>query len=158
MKHSPFFKDRSSRQTKHKLHTQMLASKQTNKLVHKSAKSPTTLSSLQQGTPNKLTYSGEKASNREEMQLPPTGYLKQVGLFRRKSPKRKGYKIPSCTQGSDLPYCIEPISSQMSIPCSNCQALGQLVLLWRILKGISSGQVIPPAVRALSENFPTRAS
>ena len=51
LKHFPFFK--TEIQDKHKLHTQMMASKETNEPVHKSGKGPTTLSSLQQVTPLK---------------------------------------------------------------------------------------------------------
>ena len=81
----PIFKDRNSRQTKHKRHTQLLASKETNELVHKSGKRPTTFLSPT-GYPtqkqNKLAYSGEKAPNREEIKFPavhtgathPTGW------------------------------------------------------------------------------------
>ena len=45
----------------------------------------------------------------------------------------------------------------MSIPRSNCQALGQPVLLQGILKGRSSGQVVPAGARALPKNSPSRA-
>ena len=57
-----------------------------------------------------------------------------------------------------LPYCTEPISFQMSVSCFNCQALWQTVLLWGILKGKFSGQVVLEAVRALPENSSTHAS
>ena len=50
---SPIFKDRNTRQTKHKRHTQMLASRETNELLHRSGTSLATHSSLQQGTPLK---------------------------------------------------------------------------------------------------------
>ena len=57
-----------------------------------------------------------------------------------------------------LPYCMEPISFQMSVCCFNCQALQQTVLLWRISKGRVSGQVVLEAVRALPENSSTHVS
>ena len=110
----PIFRDRNSRQTKHKLHTQMLASKETNEPVHRSGRSPTTLSSLQQDT--QLKY-------------------KTNWLILEKKPQTEGNKVSGCTHWSDLPYCVEPVGSQMSIPCSNCLVLGQPVLLWGILKG-----------------------
>ena len=54
----------------------------------------------------------------------PHSNAKQIGLFQRKSPKRRENKVPSCTHWSDLPYRMELVSCRMSIPCSNCQALG----------------------------------
>ena len=112
----------------------MLAFKETNKLVHKSGKSPRTIFSLQQGT--SLKYK--------------TNWL----IPEEKAPNR-GKRVSGCTNQSDLPYCTEPISFQMSIPYSNCQALGQPVPFRGILKGRPSGQVVLAAARALPENSPT---
>lgn len=47
---------------------------------------------------------------------------------------------------------MEPLGSQMSIPCSSCQALGQPGLLWVILKGRYLRQVAPAAATALPES------
>ena len=58
---------------------------------------------------------------------------KQIGLFQWKSPKQKGNKVTVCTHQSDLPYCMESISSWV---------WEQPVPLWGILKGRSSGQVV----------------
>ena len=52
---------------------------------------------------------------------------------------------------------MKPIGSQMSVPGSHCQVLGQPVPLQGILKGRSSGQVVLSAARALPENSPSRA-
>ena len=82
----------------------------------------------------------------------PHSDIKQISLFRRgKHPKRRKFKF--CLYIPEhVPYCMEPRSSQISIPCSSCQVLGQPVLLSGILKGRSSGQVVPAAARALPEN------
>ena len=93
--------------------------------------SPAIISSLQQGTPLK--------------------YKTNRFIPENKSPKRRRNKVSGCTHWSDLPYCMEPVSSQMSIPCSDCQVLGQPVPLRVILKGRSSGQEVPVAARALLE-------
>ena len=55
--------------------------------------------------------------------------------------KLRGEYVPSCTHQSNLPYYMEPISSQMSIPFSNYQTLGQPVPLQKILKGGFWGQM-----------------
>ena len=123
MKPSPSSKDRNTRKTKHKRCPQILAATETNELVHKLDKSPATISALQQGTP--LKYK--------------TNWL----IPEEKKPQVERNKVSGCTNQSDLPYCMEPVASQISIPCSKCQALGQLVQLQGILKGRSSGQVVP---------------
>ena len=84
----------------------------------------------------------------------PHSNTKQIGLFWRKSPKRSGNKVPGCTRRSDLPYCKEPVGSQTSIPCSNCQARGQPGPLCGVLKGRSSRRVVPAAARALPGRSP----
>ena len=131
----PIFKDRNSRRTKHKQHTQMLAYKEINELVHKSGKSPQLF----------------PLSNRV-----PHSNTKQIGVFQRKSPEQRGNKVSGCTHQSDLPYCMEPVGSQMPIPCSSRQAPGQPVPLQGTLKGSSSGQVVPGTARALPENSSTK--
>lgn len=82
----------------------------------------------------------------------PQSNIKQISLFRRgKYPKR--WKLKFCLYIPEhLPYCMEPLSSQMSIPCSSCQALRQPGSLWVILKGRYSGQVVPAAAMAFLEN------
>lgn len=69
----PILKDSNLRQTKHKQHTQILASKETYELVYKLGQSPTTLFSLQQGTPFKYKmnwFTLEKNPQMEEIRLP----------------------------------------------------------------------------------------
>lgn len=110
------------------VHIQLLASKETNKLV-KSGQSPTTLS-------NKVPHSNTK----------------HTGLFQRQSPKQRRNKVSGWTHQSDLPHSVESISSQMSISCSNWQALRRAVPLWGILKGRSSGRVVPATAGASFEN------
>lgn len=82
----------------------------------------------------------------------PQSNIKQIRLFRRgKYPKR--WKLKFCLDIPEhLPYCMEPLSSQMSIPCSSCQALRQPGSLWVILKGRYSEQVVPAAATAFLEN------
>ena len=121
LKHTP--------KLKHKRHTQLLASKETNELVHKSGKRPTTLSSLQQGTPLK---------NKTNWLIPE------------KKPQR-GNKVSGCIHWSNSPYWMEPVGSQMSIPCSNCQVLGQPVLRGGTLKRRPSGQVVLAGARPTSK-------
>ena len=117
----------------------MLASKETNKPVQKSGRSPTTLSSFQQGTPlkyktNRLIPEKKPQTKRKcNYFLSPTGYPKQTGLFCRKSPKRRGKSFRLYTpERLTLPYGVCRLP--MSIPSSNCQALGKPVLLRGILK------------------------
>ena len=101
---------------------------------------------------------GEKSSNSF---LSPTGYPTQkqnkLAFFHRKSSKWRGNRVPGCTHQSDLPYCMKPIVSQMMIPCSSCQALGQPMLHRGILEGRSSGKVVMVAAKTLPENSPTGA-
>ena len=82
----------------------------------------------------------------------PHSNIKQIGLFQRgKDPKRR--KLKFCLYIPEhLPYCMEPLGSQMSIPCSSCQAPGQPGLLWVILQGRYLWQVAPAAATALPEN------
>ena len=87
--------------------------------------------------------------------LSPTECPKQTGLFWRKPPNREETKFPA-VHTSDLPDCMEPGGSQRLIPCSKCQALGQPVMIWGILKGRSSGQVVPADARTIPENSPNR--
>lgn len=56
---------------------------------------------------------------------------------------------------SDTPTVWSP--SIPSVRSSHCQVLGHLVPLQGILKGRSSGQVVPAAARALPKNSPTGA-
>ena len=65
----------------------------------------------------------------------------KLAFLLKEKPKFRGEYVPSCTHQSNLPYYMEPVSSQMSVPCSSCQALGQPVTLQEILKGRSSGQM-----------------
>ena len=88
----------------------------------------------------------------------PHSNTKQTCLFWSKSPKQRENKVSSCTHRSDLPYCMEPVGSYTLIPWSNCQALGQRVLLRGTWKGRSSGQVVLAAARTLPQNSPTGAS
>ena len=91
----PIFKDRNSRQAKHKLH-QMLGSKETKKPVHKSGKIPTTLSYLQQGTPLKYRIHW---------------------LIPKKNPQTEKIKFPARYTGRDLPYCKLPsVESFLQLP------------------------------------------
>lgn len=99
---------------------------------------------------------------RVQQQFPsPTGYPSQrqnkVTFHLKEKPKLRGENVPDCTHWSYLFYCMEPISFQMLIPCSNCQAMGQLVPLQWIFKGRYSGQVALAAARNLPENSPTGA-
>ena len=87
--------------------------------------------------------------------LSATECPKQTGLFWRKPPNREETKFPA-VHTSDLPDCMEPGGSQRLIPCSKCQALGQPVMIWGILKGRSSGQVVPADARTIPENSPNR--
>ena len=73
----------------------MLVSKETYEPVHKSGKSPTTLSSIQQESP--LQY-------------------KINWLIWEKEPKWGENKASSCTHWSNLPYCMDPVVSQTWIP------------------------------------------
>lgn len=52
-------------------------------------------------------------------------------------------------------YYMKSFISQMSIPCSNYQALRQPMPLWEILKGRSSGQEVLAVSMALPKNPPT---
>ena len=112
----------------------MLASAGTNEPVHKSGKSPTTLSSLQQCTP--LKY-------------------KTNWLILEKKPQTED-KVSGCTHRSDLPYCMELAGSQTSICCSNCQALGKPVPLWGILKGKILRTSCPGSCQGLTPKFPNQ--
>lgn len=82
----------------------------------------------------------------------PHSNIKQISLFwRGKHPKRR--KLKFCLYIPEhLPCCMEPLSSQISVPCSSCQVLGQSGSLWVILKGRYLGQVVPAAAMALLEN------
>ena len=65
----PLSKDRNSRQTKHRQHTHMPASKETKEPVHESGKCPAGVLSPTgcfAQTQNKLAYSGEKVPNGKE--------------------------------------------------------------------------------------------
>lgn len=109
----------------------MLAAKETNAPAHKSGKSPTTLSSLQQGTP-----------------------LKQTGLFKRK-PQMERNKVSGCTQQSDLLTLLygahwpPDVDSLLQLPHARA-----VVLLRDVVKGGASGQVVLAAARASPENSP----
>ena len=82
-----------------------------------------------------------------------TGYPSQIrnnSAYSRggkKSPKWREIKLSAVKAEATYPaaWSTKPL---MSIPCSNCQTLGQLVSFWGILNGGSSGQVVPAAARA----------
>lgn len=88
--------------------------------------------------------------------------LQEVTLIKCKtnwlSLSRMQENVPGYTHQSHLPYSMEPIGSQMLIPCFNCQARGQLMLIQGILKGSSSCQLVLAAPRTLPQNSPTRAN
>ena len=68
----------------------------------------------------------------------------------KKAQRWGGNEVPGCTHWSNLPYHIEPFSSQMLVPCSSCQVLGQPLPLKGILEIRSSGQVVLAATRLLA--------
>ena len=94
---------------------------------------------------NRFTIQGKVQQSLPLSNRVPHFNTNQTGLFWRKEAPT-GAKV-SC--GSDLPYCMESASSQMSIPCSNCQALRQPVPLRGTLKDTSSGHVVLAAARIL---------
>lgn len=104
-------------------------------------------------------------TNQAEVQLFPLSNrvshskTKQIGLFQRKSPKRRRNRVPNCTRPQrDLRLlfgaCLLPnIDSLFQLPSAGTTsaALGSF-------EGRASGQVVLPAARALPPNPPTVSS
>ena len=145
----------------------MLASKETNEPIHWFTNQVEVQQLLFTGHPtqiqNKSAYSTQKAPNEEKTQLFPLSNRvppKQISLFWRKSPTYAGKKISGCTYQRNLSICMHSwslVTSQMSIPCSNCQALGSQCRfgeLWR--KDPQDKQWT--AARASPENSPNGAA
>ena len=115
------------------------------------------------GIQNKLAYSQEKTPNEEKTQLfslsnrvPP----KQISLFWRKSPQKRGKKVSGCTYQCNLSICMHSgslVTSQMSIPCSNCQALGSQCRFGELLRKDPQDKQCA-AARASPENSPNGAA
>lgn len=104
---------------------------------------------------NKRTGSQIREKSNNSL-LPPTGNPHQVSLFQRKSPKRRGNKLPGCTHPGLTLLCAVPQLPNFT-PRLTAKRWGSRLRLGG-LEGKPSGQVVPAAARALPENAPTGAA
>lgn len=109
---------------------------------------------------NKSKWTSSK-SNRVQQFPYPTGYpqsnAKPIGFSLNVKALSEVEEFSWLYTPEQLTDCMEPLGSQMLIPCSSCQALGQLVILQGISMGRSSAQVVLASARTLPQNSPTGA-